>query len=223
MMESLIWHDGFQYCAPLHANWPFIEIGLACNIDSLNEMVLHPPSTWAELKEVSLALKDAGLGLSPWPRESQNGDCWPLALQILPPMMQEICADIDANADLAIDSEEALHAYRNDLIGPYTPIYRRAWDEMYALAQTWLDGFETADLELLWREGSAVLQYRSPKEFAILPTTKPRFCNTNCAIAVPHTEFPNRPNGRRARPLSYTAGDGNCRRIGRPSAARRTS
>ena len=212
MMESLIWHDGFQYSAPLHANWPFIEIGLACNIDSLNEMVLHPPSTWAELKEVSLALKDAGLGLSPWPRESQNGDCWPLALQILPPMMQEICADIDANADLAIDSEEALHAYRNDLIGPYTPIYRRAWDEMYALAQTWLDGFETADLELLWREGSAVLQYRSPKEFATLAQDPSiEFEHKFVPSPVPSSaDIPAMDQTPGALdPYAYTAGDGN--------------
>ena len=166
MMESLTWSDGLDYCAPLRAIWPYLEVGLACNMEIFNEMGLEPPATWTEQMDVSQALKEAGLGLSPWPREGETGNCWPLALQILPPMMQEICVDMDADNDFFVGIEEALPAYKNELIGPYHPVYQRSWDEMYALSQTWVDGFNTTDLDLLWREGSVGMQYRATWEFA---------------------------------------------------------
>ena len=211
MMESLTWSDGLDYCAPIRAVWPYLEVGLACNMEILNEMGLSPPATWTEQMEVSQALKEAGLGLSPWPREGETGNCWPLALQILPPMMQEICADMDLDADFFVGLEEALPAYRNEIIGPYTPIYQLAWDEMYELSQTWVDGFNTTDLDLLWREGSVGMQYRASSEFATLandpnvdfertfvPSPMPGSADMPAADSMPGAFDPD----------EYTAGDG---------------
>ena len=212
MMESLTWSDGLDYCAPIRAIWPYLEVGLACNMEIFNEHGLTPPATWTEQMEVSQALKQAGLGLSPWPREGETGNCWPLALQILPPMMQEVCIEMDADNDFFVGIEEALPAHNAELIGPYTPIYQRAWDEMYALALTWVDGFNTTDLDLLWREGSVGMQYRATWEFATLandpnvdfertfvPSPMPAAADIPPTVSTPGAVDPN----------DYTAGDGN--------------
>ncbi len=212
MMESLTWSDGLDYCAPIRAIWPYLEVGLACNMEIFNEHGLTPPATWTEQMEVSQALKQAGLGLSPWPREGETGNCWPLALQILPPMMQEVCIEMDADNDFFVGIEEALPAHKAELIGPYTPIYQRAWDEMYALALTWVDGFNTTDLDLLWREGSVGMQYRATWEFATLandpnvdfertfvPSPMPAAADIPPTVSMPGAVDPN----------DYTAGDGN--------------
>ena len=42
-MESLKQPDGHEYCAPLNAIWPNIEVGLAYNRDMLDQMGLKPP------------------------------------------------------------------------------------------------------------------------------------------------------------------------------------
>jgi len=211
MMKSLVWADGHEYCAPIRAIWPYLEVGLACNMEVFDELGLEPPSTWTEQMEVSKALKEAGSGLSPWPTEGETGNCWPLALQILPPMMQEVCAAMDLNDDKFVGAEEALPAYRKGLIGPNTPIYRRAWDEMYELASYWLDGFSTTDLDLLWREGSIGMQYRATWEFATL-ANDPRVTFPREFIPSPmptSKDMPFTEDGPGAfDPIELTAGDG---------------
>lgn len=121
-MTSLIQPDGKIYCAPIDNIWPNIQVGLAYNKELLEELGLDPPDTWSAEKEVAKALKEAGGGLAPWPREAASGNLWPLALQILPPMMQTICPDMDLNGDKFVGIQEALPAYRAGIIGPNTPI-----------------------------------------------------------------------------------------------------
>jgi len=168
LMESLVWGDGHEYCATIGAIWPNLEIGLVYNKGFFAEHGLEPPRTWTEEKEVSRALKEMGSGLSPWPPEQASGNCWPLALQLLPPMMQEVCAEMDLNGDKFVNIEEALPAFKKGLIGPNTPIYRRAWAEMYELATYWVDDFMTTDLDLLFRQGGVALQYQGVWEFSAL-------------------------------------------------------
>ncbi len=170
LMTSLIWEDNNEYCAPIRAIWPYLEVGLVYNKETFQKLGLKPPATWTEEKEVSKALKEAGGGLSPWPPEGQTGNCWPLALQILPPMMQQLCVQMDLNGDKFVGIEEALPAYKQGLIGPKTPIYQRAWKEMYELATYWVDGFNTTDLDALWRQGKLGMQYRATTEFSTLAT-----------------------------------------------------
>jgi hypothetical protein len=166
-MTSLIWQDGHEYCAPIRAIWPYLEVGLIYNKEVFEKEGLKAPSTWSEEKEVSKYLKEKGLGgLSPWPSENDSGNCWPLALQILPPMMQSLCKEMDLNGDMFVGADEALPAFKKGLIGPKTALYRRAWSEMYALAQTWVDGFNTTDLDQLYRQGKTALQYRATWEFS---------------------------------------------------------
>ena len=129
-MTSLVQPDGKIYCAPIDNIWPNIQVGLAYNKELLDELGLDPPDTWTAEKEVAKALKEAGGGLAPWPREAASGNLWPLALQILPPMMQTICEEMDLNGDFFVGIEEALPAYRAGIIGPNTPIYKRAFAEM---------------------------------------------------------------------------------------------
>lgn len=168
LMTSLLWEDQNEYCAPIRAIWPYLEVGLAYNKAMFEKLGLKPPTTWTEEKEVAKALKEVGGGLSPWPPEGESGNCWPLALQILPPMMQSLCTEIDLNGDKFVGVDEALPAYKKGLIGPKTPIYRRAWSEMHELATAWVDGFNTTDLDALWRQGKIGMQYRATWEFSTL-------------------------------------------------------
>ncbi len=165
-MNSLIQPDGKIYCAPIDNIWPNIEVGLAYNKETFDSMGLEPPSTWSAQMEVSRALKEAGDGLAPWQVEQATGNLWPLALQILPSMMQPICPDMDLNGDKFVGVDEALPAYRAGIIGPNTPIYKRAFEEMYELATYWIDAFNTVDIDLLWREGKVGLRYSGSWEFS---------------------------------------------------------
>ena len=165
-MNSLIQPDGKIYCAPIDNIWPNIEVGLAYNKETFDSMGLEPPSTWGAQMEVSRALKEAGDGLAPWQVEQATGNLWPLALQILPSMMQPICPEMDLNGDKFVGVDEALPAYRAGIIGPNTPIYKRAFEEMYELATYWIDAFNTVDIDLLWREGKVGLRYSGSWEFS---------------------------------------------------------
>lgn len=167
-MSSLVQPDGHVYTAPIDNIWPNIEVGLAYNKDTLDRLGLEPPATWSDEMEVAKTLKEAGDGLAPWQAEQATGNLWPLALQILPSMMQPILPEMDLNDDKFIGIEEALPAYQNGLIGPNTPIYRRAFAEMRAMASYWIDGFNTVDIDLLWREGKVGLRYSGSWEFSRL-------------------------------------------------------
>ena len=81
-------------------------------------------------------------------------------------MMQPICGEMDLNGDKFVGIEEALPAFKSGLIGPKTPIYRRAWAEMYELGTYWLDGFATTDIDLLWRQGEIGLMYAGSWDFS---------------------------------------------------------
>ena len=167
-MTSLIYADGREYCAPILSIWPNLEVGLAYNKELFDKYGLEPPTTWTEEREVACALKELGDGLSPWWREGESGNLWPLALQILPTMMQELCVEMDLNGDFFVGADEALPAFRAGLIGPETPIYRRGFQEMYQLAQCWVEGFQTIELDLLFRTGGVAMQYRGTTEFSQL-------------------------------------------------------
>lgn len=168
LMKSLVWEDDHEYCAPIRAIWPYLEVGLAYNQDLLDANGLKAPKTWTEEKDVSMALKEMGNGLSPWPVEGASGNLWPFALQILPAMMQQVSAEMDLNGDTFVGADEALPAYRKGLIDIDGPLYRRAWKEMHDLSQGWVEGFNTADLDLLWRKGDLGMQYRATWEWAEL-------------------------------------------------------
>jgi hypothetical protein len=165
-MLSLKQPDNLEYCAPIDAIWPNIEVGLAYNKDMLTSLGLEPPATWTQEKEVARALKESGDGFAPWPLAKDAGDLWPLALQLLPSLMQPICQEMDLNGDKFVGIEEALPAFKSGLIGPKTPIYRRAWAEMYELGTYWLDGFATTDIDLLWRQGKIGLMNAGSWDFS---------------------------------------------------------
>jgi len=165
-MESLVQPDGHEYCAPLNAIWPNLEVGLAYNKEVLDEMGLEAPGTWSEEMAVAKALKESGGGFAPWYPEAASGNFWPLALQILPSMMQPILPEMDLNDDKFIGIEECLPAFKKGLVGPTTPIYKRAWEEMFLMASYWIDGFNTTDHDLLWREGNLGLRYVGSWDFA---------------------------------------------------------
>jgi maltose-binding protein MalE len=166
-MTSLIWEDGEEYCAPIQAIFPALEVGLMYNKPWFSENNIKVPSSWTELKEVSKQLKDMGSGLSPWPKEADDGHFWALALQVLVPMMQGIAAEMDTNGDMFVGADEALPAYRNGLIGPKTELYQRAFREVAALNLNWIDAFSTIDLETMFKKGDNVyLQYQGAWGFS---------------------------------------------------------
>jgi hypothetical protein len=165
-MTSLKQPDGKVYAAPLNVIYPNIEVGLAYNQEILDKYGLKPPATWRDEMDVAKELKKNGNGLSPWPAEATDGNLWPFALQLLVSMMQPILPQMDKNADKFIGIEECLPAFQSGLVGPKTPIYLRAWDEMYELAQQWIDGFATIDLNQAWNEGRIGLTYCGSWDFA---------------------------------------------------------
>lgn len=165
-MESLIQPDGREYCAPINAIWPNLEVGLAYHKGVLDDLGLAPPGTWTEEMDCAKALKEAGRGFAPWFVEADSGNFWPLALQILPSMMQPILPEMDLNGDMFVGIEECLPAFKSGLVGPTTPIYKRAWEEMFLMASYWIDGFNTTDHDLLWREGKLGLRYVGSWDFA---------------------------------------------------------
>jgi hypothetical protein len=118
---------------------------------------------------------------------------------------------MDKDGDKFVGAEEALPAYHAGLIGMDTPIYKRAWQEMYALAKTWVDGFNTTDLDLLWRQGELPIQYRATWDWSnlandptiefeqgFLPSPMPTSADMPATGATPGAFDP----------LRQTAGDG---------------
>lgn len=165
-MTSLKQPDGHVYTAPLDNIWPNIEVGLAYNKEIFDKEGLKPPATWAAEMEAAKALKEKGSGLAPWQAEQATGNLWPLALQLLPSMMQPILPEMDLNKDKFVGIEEALPAYQNGIIGPNTAIYRSAFTEMYKMATYWIEGFNTTDIDLMWREGKLGLRYSGSWEWS---------------------------------------------------------
>ena len=166
LMTSLIWEDGEEYCAPIRAIYPALEVGLMYNKDYFREQGITVPSNWSELKQVSKKLKEMGTGLSPWPREAAGGHFWPLALQVLVPMLQGVAAEMDVNGDMFVGADEALPAYQKGLIGPKTEIYQRAFREVAELSSYWIDGFSTIDVESMFKQGDLYMQYNGAWGFS---------------------------------------------------------
>jgi len=210
-MTSLIQPDGHVYTAPLDNIWPNVEVGLAYNKEMFDKLGLKPPATWSDEMEAAKVLKESGNGFAPWQAEAASGNLWPLALQILPSMMQPILPEMDLNGDKFVGIEEALPAYRSGLIGPMTPIYRRAFAEMHQMASYWIDGFNTTDLDLLWREGKLGLRYSGSWEWSQMANDPnitfergflpPPIPNSNDIVATP-----SQPGA--TDPPRTTAGDG---------------
>ena len=169
LMTSLVWENGEEYCAPIRAIYPALEVGLMYNKDYFRENNIPVPSSFTELKEVSKQLKEMGTGLSPWAREAVaagRASFWVLALQVLVPMLQGIAPEMDLNGDLFIGADEALPAYRKGLIGPKTEIYQRAFREVLELAQYWVDGYNAIDVGSMFKQGELYLQYNVANRFS---------------------------------------------------------
>lgn len=165
VMNSLVFGDGKTYCAPVQQKLPGFEVGLMCNMDWFNKLGLKPPRSWTEQMEVSQALKEAGAGWSPWPPEAKEGNIWCAGLQLLPSFLQDLGAELDKNKDGFVNAEEALAGFRAGVIGPQTEKYREAWLEQKRAASYWTDGWSTADLEVMWRNGQVGYRQTGGWEF----------------------------------------------------------
>ena len=165
VMQSLIFGDGHVYCAPVQQKLAGFEIGMLCNMDWFNQIGMNPPTTWTEQVAVGQALKDAGSGWIPWPPEAGEGNIWALGLQLLPSILQPECAEMDLNNDFFINNEEALAAFEKGLIGAATPKYQAAWEQQKLVSEHWMDGWATADLEVMWRNGEVGMRQTGGWEF----------------------------------------------------------
>lgn len=205
LMKSLVFGDGKTYCAPVSHPFPGVEVGLAYNKEWLDQVGMQPPTTWTEQLALSSALKDAGSGLAPWPNEAADGNIWPLALQLLVSMLQQQGPELDLDGDLFIGAEEALPAFRNGLIGPNTATYRTAWLEMKKIATSWVDGWATTDLDVLWRDGKVGLRTTSAGEFSE-QKNDPFIKFERGLIPSPYVTSADVPGA--SDPPAFTAGDG---------------
>lgn len=205
IMKSLVYTDGHTYSAPISTPYPGIEVGLAYNQEWLDKVSMQSPSTWSEEVELSRKLKEMGNGLAPWPVEAQSGNVWPLALQILPAMLQDLAPELDLNQDFQITADEGLVGFQKGLIGPMTPIYQDAWREMKKLAGYWVDGWATADLDQLWREGKIGLRTTHSGEFSEF-ANDPNLTFKRGFLPQPIVTSKDIPGAKD--PDQYTPGDG---------------
>ena len=205
LMNSLVFGDGKTYCAPVMHPYPGVEVGLAYNQEWLDRIGMEPPKTWTEFVAVAKALKEAGSGLVPWPPEAKDGNIWPLALQLLVSMLQDVCPEMDTNGDLFVGAEEALPAFRNGLIGPLTPRYQTAWREMKNLSDYWVDGWATADLDAMWRQGDVGLRTTGGWEFSA-QLSDPLIKFERHMMPSPYVSSADLAEGND--PPQYTPGDG---------------
>ena len=168
LMKSLIWADDHTYCAPIMGLFPHLEIGLVYNQEMMKEFGLEPPSTWTEEVELAKALRTSGNGLSPWPVEfgGTKLDTWPLGLQLLPSMLQDLAPQMDENADKFLDANEALGAFKAGLIGPLTSKYQTAYRMYKELGDQFIEGWSTSDTNQAFREGKIAMQYQNMPAFA---------------------------------------------------------
>jgi len=153
IMNALKYPNGHIYCAPVQDKITGFEVGMFVNMDWFKKIGMEPPKTWTEQKAVCKALKEAGSSVIPWPPESKEGNIWALGLQLLPSMLQPEAAKMDTNGDLFVGAPEALVAFRNGLVGPLTPKYKKGWQEQKLIVDYWPQGWASADLEALWRNG----------------------------------------------------------------------
>ena len=204
-MKSLVFGDGHTYSAPVQQKLSGFEVGLMCNMDWFNKLGLKPPTSWTEQMEVSKALKEAGAGWAPWPSEAKEGNIWCLGLQILPSFMQDICDKIDANSDGFVSGDEALPAFRNDIIGPLTKKYQDAWMEQKRAGSYWADGWSTADLEVMWRNGQIGYRQTGGWEFTA-QQSDPMIKFERVLVPPPYVIRADHPEAND--PPQWTAGDG---------------
>jgi hypothetical protein len=153
IMNALKYPTGHIYCAPVQDKITGFEVGMFCNLDWFKKIGMEPPKTWTEQKAVAKALKEAGSSITPWPPEAIEGNIWALGLQLLPSFLQPECAKMDTNGDKFVGAPEALPALRNGVVGPLTEKYKAAWQEQKLLVQWWSEGWASADIESLWRNG----------------------------------------------------------------------
>jgi hypothetical protein len=206
LLISCKFGDGHIYNAPLQEPFPGIEVGMAYNQEWLDKLGLKAPSTWSEQIEVCQAFREAGNGLAPWPAEAKEGNIWPVALQQLISLLQDPeGAEMDISKDFFIGVEEALPAFQNGLIGPTTAKYKTAWREMKKLADTWIDGWSTADLDTLWRNGEIAARTTLASEFSSMKSD-PLIAFERVFSPMPYVSQADVEGAND--PIEFSAGDG---------------
>ncbi len=205
VMNSLVFGDGRIYCAPVQQKLGGFEVGLMCNMDWFNKLGLEPPTSWTEQMEVSKALKEAGAGWSPWPPEAKEGNIWCLGLQLLPSFLQDLGEQLDTNSDGFVNGEEALAAFRAEIIGALTPKYKEAWLEQKRAGSYWTDGWSTADLEVMWRNGDIGYRQTGGWEFTA-QKSDPMIAFERVLVPPPFVIKSDHPEAND--PPAWTAGDG---------------
>ncbi|NLE46430.1 MAG: hypothetical protein GX620_17075 [Chloroflexi bacterium] len=130
---------------------------------------------------------------------------WPLALQLLVSMLQDECVEMDTNGDMFVGAEEALPAFRNGLVGPLTPDYRTAWLQMKELSRTWVEGWATADIDAMWRDGQVGIRTTGAWEFTE-QMSDPIIKFERYMIPPPYVTANDVPGGND--PPKFTKGDG---------------
>ncbi len=205
VMKAAVYADGHIYCIPVSDKIANFEIGMMCNMDWFKKIGMEPPTTWTEQLEVGQALKEAGSSWIPWPPEAKEGNIWALGLQLLPSILQPECALMDTNGDLFVGAEEALPAFREGLVGPLTEKYQAAWRQQKAVTAHWADGWASADLEVMWRQGQIGMRQTGGWEItAQLSDPQMKFER----VIVPPASVTSADLPEASDPPEWTAGDG---------------
>jgi len=170
LMKTLVYLDGKTYTAPMSMRYPGVGVGMSYNKELFAKQGLKPPSNWTEELAVAKALKDSGSGFSPWWNDygGTKIDGWPAGIQILPAMLQDMGPKLDTNGDKVVDLKEQIAALKAGLIGPKTPIYQTTLREFKKLADLYITGWQSTNLDQLFRDGQIALQLRGSWEFAQL-------------------------------------------------------
>jgi len=205
VMDSLVFGDGNTYCAPIQQKLAGFEIGMMCNMDWFDRIGMTPPKTWSEQVAVGAALKEAGSGWVPWPPEAAEGNIWALGLQLLPSILQPECVEMDLNNDFFINNDEAVEGLAKRLIGGTTPKYQAGWEQQRLVSTHWMDGWESADLEVMWRNGQVGMRQTGGWEF-VAQKSDPQMEFERVLVPPASVSAADLPDA--TDPPAWTAGDG---------------
>lgn len=198
--------DGHYYNLPFATQFPGLVVMLAANQNVLKQAGVGAPTSWTNEIAVAKALKDKGLGgVSPWPTEAAEGNLWPIGYQLGPALFQSLGPMLDTNHDGTISAKEASTALVSGKLSVKTPQLREMWKQMYNLAQQWTPGWQTTDLDLLFRQGKLGLQYQGYWELVSL-LSDPSLKFNRTMVPVPYLTPKDDPLA--SAPLRWTAGNG---------------
>jgi len=112
---------------------------------------------------------------------------------------------MDTDGDMFVGAEECLPAFRAGTVGPLTPTMQAGWRQQKAVVDHWPDGWTSADLEVMWRQGQIGMRQTGGWEVTA-QYSDPEIKFERILVPPPPVTSADIPEGND--PQSWTPGDG---------------